>query len=99
MNEEEEKVRSIPRLSVAFLLILSACAAPIPSASPTSVATPLVPTSTNVPKSTLTGQIVYSNEDDIYVMNLTDSHVTRLTNDPEWDFDAAWSPEGTKKST
>ncbi|HEX6033251.1 MAG TPA: hypothetical protein VFY83_02410, partial [Anaerolineales bacterium] len=43
-----------------------------------------------------TGQIVYSNENDLYVMDLADLRVRRLTHGPEWDFDAAWSPDGTQ---
>lgn len=86
-------MKPISRLLIAILLFMSACAAPIPSATPTD--TPSVPTPTDVPQSTLTGKIVYDNEGDIFVMDLRDSSVTRLiTTDPEWDFDAAWSPDG-----
>ncbi len=87
-------MKSIPWFMIVCLLNLSACAAPIPSSTPTLASTPLIPTSTNVPKSTLTGKIVYDSEGDIFVMDLADSSVTRLTTDPEWDFDAAWSPDG-----
>jgi Tol biopolymer transport system component len=90
---DEVKLKSI-LLSPLIILILAACVAPTPKLLPTQALTvsPSIPT--NAPASVLTGQIVYSNENDIYVLNLADSQVTRLTNDPEWDFDAAWSPDG-----
>ena len=89
-------MKSIPQFSLVFMLILSACAAPIPPATPTAASKPLIPTATNVPENTLTGKIVYDSEGDIFVMDLADSSVTRLTTDLEWDFDAAWSPDGTQ---
>jgi Tol biopolymer transport system component len=89
-------VKSVPQIFVVFILILAACAAPMPSVTPTVSVPPLIPTSTNVPKSTLTGWIVYGGENDIFVMDLADFGVTRLTTDPEWDFDPAWSPDGTQ---
>ena len=83
-----------PKLLVLIMLVLSACGAPTPPATFTSVPTQAVSTPTHVVSTELSGQIVYSNENDIYVMDLADASVTRLTNDPEWDFDAAWSPDG-----
>jgi Tol biopolymer transport system component len=62
----------------------------------TSVPTEVVPTSTAVPAPQLAGKIVYSNENDIFVLDLADSSVARLTDDAEWDFDAAWSPDGAQ---
>ena len=92
----EVKVKSILWLFVACLLILAACAAPAPRLNPTQVPTKVSPTPANALNSTLTGQIVYSNENDIFVLNLADSQVRRLTDDPELDFDAAWSPDGSQ---
>ena len=78
------------------MLFLGACGAPAPTATATVDPTQVIPTPTNIPTSPFIGQIVYSNENDIYVMDLVDSKVTRLTDDPEWDFDAASSPDGTQ---
>jgi hypothetical protein len=78
----EVKVKLIPWFIVAFMLVLSACVAP--TSSPTQVPTKIPSTPTIVSSSTLTGRIVYSNENDIYVMDLAGLRVTRLTNDPEW---------------
>ena len=89
-------MRSILRLCITLILFLSACAAPAPAATVTPMPTQVISTPTSAPSSGLTGQIVYSNENDIYVMDLADSSVKRLTNDPEWDFDAAWSPDGAQ---
>jgi TolB protein len=44
----------------------------------------------------LGGKIVYDFEGDIYVMSQDHPEPIRLTEDPEWDFDAEWSPDGTK---
>lgn len=46
--------------------------------------------------SQLKGRITYSYEGDVYVMNADGSAVTRLTNDPEMDFDSVWSPDGAQ---
>lgn len=82
---------------ILFVLVgTAACAAPVPVPTPTSTPAPsLTPTPGNLPGG-LTGHIVYSGENDIFVMDLADSRVTQLTTDPEWDFDAAWSPDGTR---
>ncbi len=46
------------------------------------------------------GRIVFSSTRDgnseIYVMNADGSHLTRLTSDPESDFEPAWSPDGKR---
>ena len=96
VSEEDAELK--PKLLFLIMLILAACAAPTsaPVATLTPRPTTAIPTPTNVPSSQLTGQIVYSNENDLYVLDLADSSVKRLTNDPEWDFDAAWSPDGTQ---
>jgi Tol biopolymer transport system component len=60
------------------------------------VPTEVISTPTTLSTGMLTGQIVYANENDVFVMDLADLRVTRLTTDPEWDFDPAWSPDGTQ---
>src|SRR5688572_8675231 len=76
------------------MLFPTACAAPAPTGAP--VPTQPISTPSSVPANMLTGQIVYSNENDIFVLDLADSRVNRLTTNPEWDFDAAWSPDGAQ---
>src|SRR5687768_1143072 len=95
---EQFNMKSILRLLIALMLFLAACAAPVPTptAMSTSVPTQVSATPSSAPSVGLSGRIVYSNENDIYVMDLADSSVKRLTNDPEWDFDAAWSPDGAQ---
>lgn len=96
LREEDGKVK-LNRIS--FLLsiwMLAACGVPAPTATVTPAPTQAVPTPTNVRAGQLAGRIVYSNENDIFVMDLATSQITRLTDDPEWDFDAAWSPDGTQ---
>ncbi len=89
-------MNSISRMSIVFIISLTACAAPPPVATSTPEPVEAIVTPTSVSQSALTGQIVYSNENDIFVLDLAGGRVTRLTNDPEWDFDAAWSPDGTQ---
>ena len=47
-----------------------------------------------------TGRIAFLSErnfnSDIYVMNADGSGLTRLTNDPAFDTDPAWSPDGSQ---
>jgi len=45
---------------------------------------------------TFTGKIVYSFNDDIYVMQANGTEPTRLTDNPAADFDPVWSPDGTQ---
>jgi Tol biopolymer transport system component len=52
------------------------------------------PTSTAV--NALAGEIVFSAEGDVYVMNADGSGRIRLTTDPAEDFDPSWSPDGTQ---
>jgi Tol biopolymer transport system component len=94
--EEDVNVTLIPRLFFVSLSILAACGAPVAAPTPTPVPMQASSTPTSIPKSRPTGQIVYSNEHDIFVLDLADSKVTRLTHDPEWDFDPAWSPDGSQ---
>ena len=89
-------MKPISLLFMVLILFLPACAAPMSPENPTSTPAKPAPTQTDIPKSTLTGKIAYDSEGDIFVMDLADSSVTRLTTDPEWDFDAAWSPDGTQ---
>ena len=96
LSEEDSNVKLIPRLFLLSIFILAGCGAPAPTATRTPAPTQALSTLTGPSPGALVGQIVYSNENDIYVMDLADSQVTRLTNDPEWDFDAAWSPDGTR---
>ena len=93
-TQEEVSVKSLCLLFIVFAFFLAACAAPAPLATQTPAHS--TPVTTNPPVSTLTGRIVFSNENDIFVMDLADSQITRLTEHPEWDFDAAWSPDGTQ---
>jgi Tol biopolymer transport system component len=87
-------VKSIICTTLLSLSLLAACSAPLPSATFTPASTQAIARPTDIPTTQLTGRIVYSNENDIFVMDLPDAKVTRLTDDPEWDFDAAWSPDG-----
>lgn len=96
LSEEDIKLKVIPRVFLLSNFILAACGAPSPAITSTHASTQVASTPTSVVTSPLTGRIVYSNENEIYVLELPDSKVTRLTNDPEWDFDAAWSPDGTQ---
>ena len=42
-------------------------------------------------------KIVFTMDDNIYVMNDDGSSRRRLTNNPDWkDIDASWSPDGKK---
>jgi Tol biopolymer transport system component len=76
------------------MFLLAACSAPATTDIPGP--TQVIATPTAISVAQFTGRIVYSNENDIFVMDLPDSGVTRLTDDPEWDFDAGWSPDGTQ---
>lgn len=91
----EVNVKTCPWSFVVFTIILAGCAAQTPTI-PTQAPTKILPTPTQALRSTLSGQILYSNENDIYVLNLTNFQVTRLTNNSEPDFDAAWSPDGSQ---
>lgn len=89
-------MKSIPWLLIVVIFVLTGCAAPmsVPPATSTPAPTQTSIPPTEVPLSGLNGKIVYDNEGDIFVMDLADASVERLTIDPEWDFDAAWSPDG-----
>jgi len=43
----------------------------------------------------LRGRIVFSMNDDIYLINADGSGLRRLTSNPGEEFDPAWSPDGT----
>jgi Tol biopolymer transport system component len=83
-------------LFVVIMLSRSACTAPAPAATVTPVPTQMSFAPTSTPSGGFSGQIVYANENDIFVMDLADASVRRLTDDPEWDFDPAWSSDGTQ---
>jgi len=44
----------------------------------------------------LTGRIVFDNHDDVWSINANGAGLTRLTDSPWPEFDAAWSPDGTR---
>lgn len=96
LSQEDATLKFISHMFLLSVATLAACGGPAPAATATPVPAQSSSTPTTVRTNQLVGQIVYSNENDIYVMDLADSRVTRLTNDPEWDFDAAWSPDGTQ---
>ncbi|MEY2490841.1 MAG: hypothetical protein QOC70_2783 [Verrucomicrobiota bacterium] len=66
---------------------------PTPTPTPSPVPTPFLPPAGN-------GKIVFNASRDgnveIYVMDSDGSNQTRLTNNPAFDTEAAWSPDGTK---
>lgn len=68
---------------------------PAATASPNPAVTQR-PTPAAIPLADLTGRIVFARADDIWVMNADGTERERLTNDPERDFDPAWSPDGTR---
>jgi len=66
---------------------------PTPTITPTPVPTPILPPAGN-------GKIVFNASRDgnfeIYVMDPDGANQTRLTNNPAFDTEASWSPDGTK---
>src|SRR5438034_1029153 len=44
----------------------------------------------------LTGRIVFDNHDDVWSVNADGTDLTRLTQSPWPEFDATWSPDGTR---
>ncbi|MDQ2691800.1 MAG: hypothetical protein M3Y68_07210 [Chloroflexota bacterium] len=71
---------------------------PAPSLTPESTAavTPTVIVPEILDSNMLTGRIVFSSEGDVYTMNADGSDRRRLTDHPDEDFDAVWSPDGTQ---
>jgi len=93
------------RLTGSFLIVgLTACSStPVVTTSPpTNLTTVTAPTqaSTNpavtgqIDVSSLTGRIVFDNNEDIYVMNADGTNVQQLTKNPGPEFDPMWSPDG-----
>jgi TolB protein len=86
----------------AVLLLLAACssgsaphrAQPTPPAS-ASAESPSAPEST-IDLATLSGRIVFDNYDDVWSINADGTGLTRLTDSSWHEFDAAWSPDGTR---
>src|ERR671934_2413102 len=74
--------------------------APPPTHSPTAAAPTqsiAVPTGTGQSDvSSLTGRIVFDNNDDIYVMNADGTNVRQLTHKAGPEFDPMWSPDGQR---
>jgi TolB protein len=81
-------------------VLLAACSggsAP-PRSHPTvrPSAAPSTPIGTPPPVTLLSGRIVFDNLDDIWSINADGTNLTRLTRSPWAEFDAAWSPDGTR---
>ncbi|HEV2842922.1 MAG TPA: DUF5050 domain-containing protein [Chthoniobacterales bacterium] len=68
-------------------------ATPTPTVTPTPVPTPILPPAAN-------GKIVFDASRDgnfeIYVMDPDGANQTRLTDNPAFDTEASWSPDGTR---
>jgi TolB protein len=47
-------------------------------------------------RSSLSGRIVFDNFDDVWAIDADGTHLTRLTHSPGHEFDASWSPDGTR---
>ena len=85
----------LPILILVFSLMGTGCSSP-------SLLAVITPTATMAPLPTAigggTGRIAFSAEyngnRDIYVVDADGSHETRLTNDENWDWSPAWSPDG-----
>jgi Tol biopolymer transport system component len=95
-------LRSLP---VSLLIVgLTACSStPVVTAPPpTNLPTGTVPTQSaaiptvtgQIDVSSLTGRIVFDNNEDIYVMNADGTNVQPLTQNPGPEFDPMWSPDG-----
>jgi Tol biopolymer transport system component len=90
------------RCLILLTLLLAACAdasTPEPTATltpdPTEVPT-LIPSITPTSATGFSGRIVFDDFEDIYVAQADGSGVTRLTTTPGPEFDAEWSPDGTR---
>lgn len=89
------------RTACLMLLVLTACAAPTatPTAEPTETAQPTetsAPTPTPSAADPFSGLIVFDNFEDIFVAHANSSSVTQLTDAEGAEFDAEWSPDGTR---
>jgi TolB protein len=85
---------------VATVLLLAACSGgaaahrPEPAVRPS--ASPSAPRGTPSAATSLSGRIVFDNFDDVWSINADGTDLTRLTRSPEPEFDATWSPDGTR---
>jgi TolB protein len=68
---------------------------PTPPASASPSASPEASLGT-IDLATLSGRIVFDNHDDVWSINADGTGLTRLTRSPWFEFDPAWSPDGTQ---
>jgi TolB protein len=86
--------------TVAAFLLLVACSdgsapdRPHPTAK--ASASPSIPLGTRSAVTSLSGRIVFDNFDDVWSINADGTGLTRLTRSPGPEFDATWSPDGTR---
>jgi len=89
-----------PIVSALFALVVLACSGPTPTPAPSptriehlSKAGILVGDPIEI--SDLSGEIVFDDFEDVYVMDVDGSNVVKVAGDPAGDeFDGAWSPDG-----
>ena len=94
------------RLLIGLLLVgLTACSSTpvVTTPPPTNLPTVIAPTQPAIPSvtgdidlSSLTGRIVFDNHDDVWSVKADGTDLTRLTDSPWYEFDAAGSPDGTQ---
>jgi Tol biopolymer transport system component len=85
--------------AVAFLLLVacsdgSAPDRPRPTVRASASLSP--PPGTRSAVTSLSGRIVFDNSDDVWSINADGTGLTRLTRSPWPEFDATWSPDGTR---
>jgi TolB protein len=84
----------------AVLLLLAACSGgsaphrPHPMVRPSSA--PSTPIGTPSAVTSLSGRVVFDNSQDVWSINADGTDLTRLTRSPWPEFDAMWSPDGTR---
>jgi Tol biopolymer transport system component len=87
---------------ILLTLLLAMCSAACSTTPPPALTTTPSSTATDAPTITLTsatgftGRIVFDDFEDIYVAQADGSGITRLTTTPGPEFDAEWSPDGTR---
>jgi Tol biopolymer transport system component len=86
--------------TAAALLLLAGCSdGSAPPRSQRRTTTSASPSTSLGPQSALTslsGRIVFDNFQDVWVVNADGTGLTRLTRSHEPDFDATWSPDGSR---
>jgi Tol biopolymer transport system component len=85
--------------AIAFLVLVACSDGSAPDrARPTarSSASPSISLGTRSAVTSLSGRIVFDNFSDVWSINANGTGLTRLTRSPEPDFDATWSPDGTR---